>query len=267
MNEAELPDVGRFYGALFSLERFDNAEVLPKVKDLAAPTERQHCFIAGYYRATTTVRSLLRLNNPSHFQAVSGLARTLLELAVDLRLIDVTPEAVPKIYAFARLERLRSAEKMIAFGRGLGASDDLSVYHSFVASNKESIEATCRDLWPNVKLRNLKHWTLLSFQQQAERLGEPFAEMYHVNYKPLSWQVHSGLAGVIDLEKQAFAMMCGVALKIALDCYAEVLRTTISEFSFARADGKILKKLELATLLPFTDDQAEAAALERAMLS
>ncbi|HUP60247.1 MAG TPA: DUF5677 domain-containing protein [Thermoanaerobaculia bacterium] len=267
MNAKALPDIGRFYAALKSSHEYDNTEVLPKVKAIDSPTERQHCFIAGYYRALATVRSLLRLDDPSHFQAIASLARTLFELAIDLRLIGLVDGAIRKIYAFAELERLRSAEKMVAFGKGFGATEDLSVYKAFIADKKGSIEQACQTFWPNLKLKTLKHWSLLSVAQQAEAAGSLFAEMYHVNYKPLSWQVHSGLAGVMNLEKDAFPMMCGIALKIAVDCYADVLDATIVEFNFGAADRRLRQKLQLAVMLPFTDSEREAVALQKELLS
>jgi len=75
----------RFFTMLKSLEQFDELEVRNVIGGLLSPSDREKCFIAIYRRATANVLTLLNLNRPIDFQAISMLSRALFELAVDIR--------------------------------------------------------------------------------------------------------------------------------------------------------------------------------------
>jgi len=59
--------------------------------DCCQKTDRDDCFVGIYYRAKANVESLLSLKYLRDFQASIMLARSLFELAVDMKLIDVDP--------------------------------------------------------------------------------------------------------------------------------------------------------------------------------
>lgn len=101
--DSKVPRVGRYAAALQGLQNLDNGEILPIVKGLLAPTPREECFVAAYYRTVANARTLLELKSPSHFQGIAMLARCMFELAVDVALIDQIPDAITKIYAYTDL--------------------------------------------------------------------------------------------------------------------------------------------------------------------
>jgi hypothetical protein len=253
---------GRFYAMVESLHKFDKQEVKGVLRTLLSTSERERCFIATYYRASGNAASLLELKQPRHFQAIAMLARSLFELAVDIKLIDLIADSPIKIREFTDVEKLRSAYKILRFKTANpNAAVDTAIYSSFVANNKSRIEAAKSSLWPTTK--KLSHWSGLHMQQRAELVKSPFQEIYEVKYPMLSWYVHSGFTGVVNLNAESFTVLCGVAFQIATEVYRDLLLTMIREFRIAKADEKIEGKLEVAKYLPFTDTPEQVETVIR----
>lgn len=262
-----MPDIGRYAAALQGLQNLDNSEILPIVKGLLAPTPREEAFIAAYYRTVANARTLLQLNNPSHFQGIAMIARCMFELAVDVALIDHVPDAITKIYAYAKLERLRAARGKVELKAAGVIDDDVTIEEGFIANHAAAIEADAQTLWPKTKKqRPVAHWSDMKLAARTKMLGEPFHELYQRMYRQLSWQVHPGLAGVMNMDAAAFPAMCGLSLEFAFTCYAIVLRAVARELKIDKAVADIASKVQLARMLPFTDDEAQAQALVDAVL-
>lgn len=262
-----LPDIDRYDAALQGLQNLDNGEILPVVKGLLALSPREECFVAAYYRTVANARSLLALKDASHFQAIAMLARGMFELAVDVALVDKIPDAVTKIYAYARLERLRAARQKVKLVANGIVTDDVTIEQQFITNNEATIEADSHALWPKTKKqRPVSHWSDLGLGARTKVLGAPFYELNESMYRQLSWQVHPGLAGVMNLDASAFPAMCGLALNLAFTCYASVLQAVAHELKIDKAVADIETKVKLAKMLPFTDDEQQAAQLIAALL-
>lgn len=262
-----LPEIGRYNAALQGLQNLDNSEILPVVKGVLLATDREECFIAGYYRTVANARSLLALKDASHFQAIAMLARGMFELAVDIALVDHVADAVPKIYAYARLERLRAARQKVQLHAAGIITDDVTIEQTFITKNETAIEAASHLYWPKTKKqRPVAHWSDLGFGARAKLLGAPFHELNERMYRQLSWHVHPGLAGVMNLDAFVFPLMCGLALDLAFTCYAIVLQTIARELKIDKAVADIEKKVQLAKMLPFTENEEQAAKLVAAIL-
>jgi len=93
-------DTTMFYQVLIDLEAFNKQFVRPVLSAQLGLNERENCFLASYHRAGLDLNSAITLNDARHFQAVAKIARGLFELAVEIRLIDVIPDAVAKMVAF-----------------------------------------------------------------------------------------------------------------------------------------------------------------------
>jgi hypothetical protein len=246
----------RFYTMVKSLDEFDKKEIRGVVDTLLSTSGRERCFIATYYRAGCNVASLLELKHSKHFQAIAMLARNLFELAVDVKLINVIPDGPTKIKEFTDVEKLRCSRKILEFKKAnADAKVETTAYSSFVAKNASRIDAGRTILWPK---GNPSHWSGLRIGERVALLSPPFGEIYAVNYPQLSWYVHSGLTGVVNLEAETFTVLCGLAFKLAADAYWELLLTMIREFRIAKADEKIEGKLKAAQVMPFTDSPEEA---------
>jgi uncharacterized protein DUF5677 len=193
------------------------------------------------------------------------VARGLFELAVDTKLIDAIPDAVKKILAFSDVEKLRAARKIVKYkAANPTAAVDASIHGAFIASEAKRIEDERSAVWPGVK--RLTHWSGLDLPRRVARLKAPFEEMYEVEYPELSWYVHSGLTGFVNLRAESFNMLAGKPNKLAGECYIVLLTAIIDEFGISKADVKKENKLRLAKMYPFIDSPADRAQVERELL-
>ena len=74
------------------------------------------------------------------------------------------------------------------------------------------------------------------------------------------------MTGIINLQKESFRALAGVAFTVVLQSYMIVLTAIIDEFKIASANEKIKDKMTLAKMLPFTNGPTEELALTRALL-
>jgi len=270
-NEATNESAGRLFGVIKSIRAFDKIELSEIISSILSPTPRETCFLATYYQTAGIVDSLLRLDNVSHFQGAAMLTRALFELAVDIKLIDRVPQGWAKMVFFADVDKLRCARRMIAFANQNPTRNiDVSSQDAFVTNNQQRIEHNHKTLWPPAqaggKLQKLTHWSGLNLADRAKTLGEPFDAMYNFQYPRLSWYVHPGLTGVLNLPAEFFLTLHGYVLAIAFPCYTLILESLIREMKIDRAVEKIHKALKLATLLPFSKDPEQEADLCRELL-
>lgn len=255
----------RFYTMVKSLNNFDNVEVKGVIDTLLSKTDEENCFIGTYYRTIGNVATLLEMQNPKHVQAVAMLSRGLFELAVDIRLIAVIQGGWIKMLAFADVEKLRCARKIVKFKTANpNANVDVTGYASFITNKQKAIDNNQRILWPNKN--RVDHWSDLKLGKRVALLKAPFEEIYEVDYPRLSWYVHSGLTGVISLKAETFTYICSYAFKLAVDAYWEVLLTVIRKFKIDKANEKIEQKMKAARMLPFTDSPKQAEELLRELL-
>lgn len=69
------------------------------------------------------------------------------------------------------------------------------------------------------------------------------------------------MTGIINLQKESFRALAGVAFTVVLQSYMIVLTAIIDEFKIASANEKIKDKMTLAKMLPFTNGPTEELAL------
>lgn len=268
---------GRLFSVIKSIREFDKIElagVLGSVVTLTPPDRvdfRETCFLATYYRTAGMIESFLRLDSTQHFQTAASIARSLFELAVDIRLADKIPAGFLKMVFFVDVEKLHRARRMVEFAkanpdRGL----DVSAQATFITNNEPRIESNRKVLWPpqktGGKLGALKHWSELHLSKRVELLGEPFDAMYRFEYPRLSWYIHDGLTGVMNLPPEYFPTVHGYAIALVMRCYTQILESVIHEMKIDRAVEKIHKALKLATLLPFSKSSEDQERLCRELL-
>jgi hypothetical protein len=255
----------RFFTSVKSLNKFDQQEIRGVIGGLISKSERDTSFAGIYYRGKANIESLLSLKNVKDFQAITMLARSLFELAVDIRLIDVIPDAVKKIVTFSEVEKLRAANRIVAFKTANpAASVDSTIHAEFIKNNAAQIEAAQKASWPGAK--KVSHWSGLDLRARAILLKEPFEEIYEVRYAELSWYTHSaGLTG-FDLKTETFPILAGRQFELAARCYAILLTAIIDEFGLSKIAPRIKKHLKGAQMLPFTDTDEEEDMVRRDLL-
>jgi hypothetical protein len=260
----------QMYAVIKSVREFDKLKLAGIISGVVAvrPSDRENCFLGTYYRTAGNIDSLLALDSGKHFQAAAMLARSLYELAVDIYLIDKIPQGWMKMIHFVDVEKLRVAGKMVAFAKSNpGRAIDVSLQIEFINKHEKRIENNRKVLWPHIiKPRDLKHWSDKNLQDRVTLLGDPFDEMYYSHYARMSYYVHSGLTGIINLPSDFFPMVHGAALSLSIACYSKILEAMIHEMKINVADDKILATLKYARLLPFTKTPEEEAGLFRELL-
>ncbi len=246
-------NASRFYHLVKSYNNFDKLEILGIIQSLLSITNEESCFITTYYRARGNIETMLEIKHAKHFQAAAMLARGVFELAADIRMLEVTPNGWIKMLAFNDVERLRSARKVVAYKEAHPDADiDLTSYKPFIANNEMRIDALRKSIWS--KPADNYHWTGLRFADRVSQLGAPMDRIYEVDYPRLSWYVHSGVTGVINLKSETFVHLCANAFSLAADSYREVLEVIIRKFRIDKAISKIDFKLYAAKAFPFNDD-------------
>lgn len=250
----------RIFAGLTSMMQFDELEVRGVVRGIIAPTEREQCFILTYWRTAAHAFSLSKLDSSKHFQAITMIARSLFELSVDLKLIDLISDGAQKMIAFADVEKLRAAKKIVRFKQKYPASKvDDTLYQSYITSEERRIEATKAKYWPGAK--KIDGFANMNLADRAELAGLEFEEIYDVEQPRMSWQVHSGLTGIANLKPETFTYMAGVGMASCIKSYELILVAVIDEFMLGKADAKIKEKLSVSKLLPWADDPEQAQQL------
>lgn len=247
-----------------SLDTFDRIEVRAVLDTLLSPSRREQCFIGTYRRAVANIATLQELKSAKHFQAIAMITRSLFELAVDIRLIDVLPKSCLKMSEFVDVEKLRCARKVLKFKADHPEIKiDTSVTEAFVANNESRVNAAKEALWPESK--RIEHWSGMTLSDRVRVSGPPFDEIYALHYPYLSWQVHAGLTGIVNLKAETFTLMCASGFRLATDSYWEILSAMIREFKLETANETIRGKMKAAKLLPFTDTPEQAEQLLSAL--
>ncbi len=77
----------------------------------------------------------------------------------------------------------------------------------------------------------------------------------------MSWYVHSGIVGVVEIREEAFNFLVAVALDLAGNSYCETLKAVIREFQIGKADERVDALLTFAKVVSFTDDEEQAKQL------
>ena len=260
LNKEPRREPTRFFETLTSLNDFDKIEIRNVIHGLLNPTPREICFTTNYYRAFTNVESILVLNDVKHIQAIASVTRGLFEIAIDVALINHIPQGPEKMLAHVDVERLRSAEKIIAFKASNPTSEvDSRIYEQFVRNESKRVIGLRDSLWPGRP--DVQHWSLLKMQQRVEKLGSPFNELYVLEYPVLSWFIHSGLTGFANVQKDSLDDVVENAFTIAVKSYMALLGAVIVEFNLDKHDPDIKRRMQYAQMVPWTDSEHQAAQL------
>lgn len=179
-----------------------------------------------YLRICGQVQSLLRLKH-SDFQAINMVARSIFELALDLRLLadQKVLQGSEKLRAFHEVELLKTARRIIEFKKRTGADIDTTVEERYVEQNAERITNLRDTIW---RRKPGTHWSgYRLFPERVELAGHPFDRWYAGYYSKLSWNVHSGLAGFRGISEEGLFIQATLATLLAGRCYRVALDATM----------------------------------------
>jgi len=262
MGEAYLI-VDRFHAALRNMNDLEKGDIRNVVMGVLNPTLREKCVTLNYHRAAVNVELLLALTDTRQFQAIAMLARTIFELAVELKSISLDADAAEKIDLFTRIELLRSAERIVAFKRD---HPDAKIHYEtqdeFIRTCAVGIRKDQNTMWPGIT--KIKHWTKKDLAARAKELGDPFDRIYEVHYAELSWFSHSGVTGLGNANTNLIAMSAGTSYSIAVDSYMQILEVVVNEFKLYATMPVLKDKIAYMKMTAFTESQEEANRLRQA---
>ena len=187
------------------------------------------------------------------------IARALFELSVEARLLEVVPNGWALVTHHADVEKLRLANKIIAFkNANPGLTTNTMIYQQYIDHENSRITAIQKSLWPGVK--RVTHWSGINLSERCAFLKTPFDQMYGEDYPRISWYAHPGLTGIANVQFVTFIHVCGYAFNLAAKSYEQSLRSAIRAFKLTNGNDRILDRLEVALEFPFadTDEQMEA---------
>lgn len=252
-----------YMGVLTNLREFDRLEVEGVLSSLFGMTKREECFYVLYLRAQRNVDTLLQLKHVAHFQASAMLSRTTFELFMDVELLARTTDGDRRMRVYKSLELLRAARSLVKYEDGLSSQPAPSERRKYVTEAGPRVEQEARELWPNQKTRDLKHWTGLNAAQRAREIGPEAEAMYIHSHQQFSWYVHGGIQGTLDVPVAHLPQVCGMALSLSVVCYSRLLTAVARAMRITTHDQDFERKLELAIGLPQTESIEDELQLRR----
>jgi len=214
---------------------------------------RDVCMKGLWGRAHAWMQTLLKLNDPLDFQAMSVANRALLEITVDLVLLhhDKTNASGWKMHWWGESQKMKSAEQIIRYyeSNALAVPDEYEAQVNFVRDSKASVDHIRKSLWPNKKDPNRPmhpgRWTgngnliddIVTADQfygsvvQAD-LGSTLTEYYRTEYPKMNWRIHSGVAAFWNQPPQSFNLVSAFAFKWCADFGMLCTKMVLSDFGF-----------------------------------
>jgi hypothetical protein len=133
-----------------ALSEFAHLRMEPVFASQLALTDHETAIGMTFYRLLAAVHTLSDLRRPYHFQAISGQARLVFELCVDIHLLanKKVADDVDKFHGFTRAARFSAAYKTVEFYRKHPALEDPGDAEERRAltekpGKKDEIEAVC----------------------------------------------------------------------------------------------------------------------------
>ena len=196
----------------------------------------ERCFLGLYRRARANVASLLALRQIEDFRALARITRSLFEFTVELKLLDIVPDAFQKITTFSRLERLRSARKIVAFNASLEPSPTAPNLHErFVEEQGETIVIESRRLWSDGD--SVEHWTGMTLKEAVSLLKRPSLAVLEVSFPQLLWQTNSDDMLGWSLTSASYQALAIEHIQLAVEFYGLLLESMIEKFQLQSSLG------------------------------
>lgn len=204
-----------------TLHSLMHGTVCPVVMGQIDKSAIERAIVLTYERITLLLDGIAALKDPAHFQIANSVARTVFELVLDLKAFRSDPSLAAKFFAFTDVVKFRKAEQLVTFLDGNTTIDRSPHQHAITfasdAQRKRQVEQQCIQHWGANKSQQPNwpdHWSGKSTAERARHAGLEFEEMYRSQYFLQSQYVHSGLAGIQNLSRNA--LICSFAIAHAL---------------------------------------------------
>ncbi len=254
-----------FHAALRNLQKLEQDDFREIIKSQLWPTLRERYLTVNYHRAVFNVEMMVAIKDTRQFQTLSLLARTIFELALEMKCIIRDPDAERKVELFSKMEVLRSARAISAFMNGRHEAHYYRQHIDFVNTHGAQIDAEQAVMWPPIpgKKQVIKHWTLKPIRQRAKDCGDPFDRLYEVNYSQLSWMTHSGVVTPLNITSDWVMSFVSTVYSIGIDSYVAILEMLVVQFKLSLTNEHVMRKIVCNRDLGFTGTPQEAEAVMR----
>lgn len=191
--------------------------VTPSLQTLVLPSDHETALVVLFNRIQLLIETLLVLTDGRHFQSIMGASRTAVELYVDMHLIDrqLIQDAVEKFFVFRRAQQLKAARRMIDFYAANPAlrTRSLDVFRDFVTINGQAIDADTTRLWGGGRRPvTPQHWSDRDLISRGRLVGVDVNQLVVEGYDYRNWLLHSGAAGVANMDLATFIAFSASAL-------------------------------------------------------
>jgi hypothetical protein len=232
-----------------ALSEFGHLRMEPVFRSQLALTDREGAIGITFYRLLGAVHTLSDLRQPYHFQAISGQARLIFELCVDIHLLAKRKivDDVEKFHAFTRAARFSAAFKTVEFYKAhptLEDPGDAEERRALVERPgvKHDIEALCQRLWQ--RRQAPVHWSGVRWSEQLE-LVDPELEEWYAQWSSVhAWLIHGGGAAVGGLDVRSFRAIEVLSREMVRALVPEAYRLVAVEMHMHRALPHFFEELD-----------------------
>ncbi len=237
---------------LRAILEFHNWCVLPSLNTLVKPTPKELALKLLYGRIRLLADTLLVLTNVRHFQSIVGASRTAVELYIDMHLLarNLIENGSDKFFAFDRVQRLKSARRMVEFHDRYPNLRERGVdtFRAFIADQGAAIDAERTRLWG--ERARPDHWTNINFYDRPNDLGPDFQRLVNDGYDYRNWQLHSGAAGVNGLSDEVLKALSSNALHVVHTIAIGAVDLVATEFHIRGTIDDFTSRLQELRLIP-----------------
>ena len=201
------------YQATVALRDFVDSKVAPVLYAQVQTSPFEEALVGLYFRMILWCRSLALLDEPDHFQAVRAGARAAFELHLDIHLLDQDPAGAEKMFAFTKVWKYRSAQKLMNFvaARTLPLDHPAFRHQRTLVSDPGKLleyDELMRQHWPQQAARETtpQNWAGKTIDALAREGGPEFELRYREEYGLASQFVHSGIVTIDNMSREALVI-------------------------------------------------------------
>ena len=245
---------GAFLCLVEACDQFATETVNPLLQSLKGMDQRRTIFAGLHYRIQGFCKTVMLLKNAAHQQSITSAERSVLEHYVDMELLhrNMFKDGIERFTAFIDVQKLKAARRVTKFfadNPNLDTKPSYATPHQDFIKNWESLtESKAEILWGKTKAGKPvlpEHWSQMNLPDRAEKLGKDVELRVVRGYDVRNFAVHTGLAGVVNLEKRHFEMLCALGLQTIGECALEAHKIIGKEFELYKASPDFWDQIHL----------------------
>lgn len=213
--------------------------IMPVLKSTIALTksERDKAIIGTYFLIDGCLETVTLMNRLSAAQGVGSAAKTLFELALELKLLcdDKTDGSAKKYFAYSKIERHKLSKRMLKFYSEKNLEPELPDRETLQSTIKPEsyIQELISSHWPNLEIKNIRHWSGINdVKKRAEHLGVEYERLYWEIYSVMNWYDHPNPVSWVGVPPSKMHAGIQTAFISVLKLMTVILLTLKEEFRF-----------------------------------